>query len=222
MFYRIESLKIKTAAGIAKLVGVIACLAGVATLALYKGPPLEFLSHHHLLNYHEIKPHGIHESSSRWIKGCFLLLLSNSFFGLWLVLQSFVINVYPSMLLFTTIQCFLSSIQSFVIAIAVEREIEQWKLAWNVRLLAGIVVTGVTYCLQTWIIEKKGPVFLAMSSPLALIMTIISSALVLGVIIRLGSILGGIALIVGLYCVLWGKSRERMPESSLDIELGSG
>ncbi|KAE9604146.1 hypothetical protein Lalb_Chr11g0068231 [Lupinus albus] len=196
LYYRIETLKIKTGAGIAKLVGIIACLAGVATLALYKGPSLEFLSHHHLLNYHESKPHEIHESSSRWIKGCFLLLLSNTFFGLWLVLQG-----------------------HRTMEVGLEYQASSCIILCN---SLGIVVTGVTYCLQTWIIEKKGPVFLAMSSPLALIMTIISSALVLGVIIRLGSILGGMTLIVGLYCVLWGKRREQMPKSSLDIELGSG
>ncbi|KAE9608721.1 putative EamA domain-containing protein [Lupinus albus] len=226
LILRIEYLKITTSAGIAKLVGIVICVAGVATLALYKGPRLEFLSHHHILSsYHETKQLHGHESSVTWIKGCFLLLLSNSFFGLWLVLQSFVIKVFPSKLLFTTLQCFLSSIQSFVIAIAVERDIEQWKLAWNIRLLSvlycGIMVTGVTYYLQTWVIEKKGPVFLAMSTPLALILTIFSSALVLGVIIRLGSILGGIALILGLYCVLWGKSREQIPKVPLNLEHAS-
>ncbi|OIW15360.1 hypothetical protein TanjilG_26733 [Lupinus angustifolius] len=185
LLLRIEIFKISTSAGIAKLVGIVACVAGVTTLALYKGPPLEFLSHYHL-SYHESNQLQTHESSSTWIKGCLLVLLSNSFFGLWLVLQSYVIKVYPSKLLFTTIQCFLSSIQSFVIAIAVERDMEQWKLCGNVRLLAGIVVTGLTYYLQTWVIEKKGPVFLAMSTPMALIMTIFSSALVLGVTIRLG------------------------------------
>jgi len=48
------------------------------------------------------------------------------------------------------------------------------------------MVTGVTYYLQTWVIEKKGPVFLAMSTPLALIITIFSSAVILGEIISLG------------------------------------
>ncbi|CAL0327574.1 unnamed protein product [Lupinus luteus] len=226
LLLRIETLKIRTSAGIAKLIGIVACVAGVGTLALYKGPPLQFLSHYHILTYHESNQLQTHESYGTWIKGCLLVLLSNSFFGLWLVLQSFVIKVYPSKLLFTTIQCFLSSIQSLVIAIAVERDIEQWKLSWNIRLVAviycGIVVTGLTYYLQTWVIEKKGPVFLAMSTPMALIMTIFSSALVLGVTIRLGSILGGIALILGLYSVLWGKRREEMPKASLDLERASG
>lgn len=47
---------------------------------------------------------------------------------------------YPSKLLFTTLSCFLSSLQSFALAILVERRPSQWMLGWNVRLLA------VAYC----------------------------------------------------------------------------
>ncbi|XP_045819231.1 WAT1-related protein At5g64700-like isoform X3 [Trifolium pratense] len=167
LILRVESLKIKTRAGIAKLIGIVACLAGASTLAFYKGPHLKLLSHHILGSN---KQHDqSHIPSSTWIKGCFLMLLSNTLFGLWMVLQ-------------------------------------------------GIIVTGVTYYLMTWVIEKKGPVFLAMSTPLALIITIFSSVILLGDIISLGSVLGGFLLIVGLYSVLWGKNREQTPKVSQDLE----
>ncbi|OMO55877.1 Drug/metabolite transporter [Corchorus capsularis] len=124
-----------------------------------------------------------------------------------------VLKSYPSKLLFTTLQCFLSSIQSFAIAIALERDPVEWRLGWNVRLLAvaycGIVVTGVTFYLQALVIEKKGPVFLAMSTPLNLIFTIFCSAILLCDFVSLGSLLGGLLLILGLYSVLWGKTREQ-------------
>lgn len=54
--------------------------------------------------------------------------------------------------------------------------------------------------------------FLAMSTPLGFVFTIIASALLLGEIISLGSILGGVLLVGGLYCVLWGKNREQVME----------
>lgn len=44
--------------------------------------------------------------------------------------------------MFTSIQSLSSAIQSFVIAIAFERDIEDWKLGWNMRLLA------VVYCVS--------------------------------------------------------------------------
>ncbi|CAN0877440.1 WAT1-related protein At5g64700 [Linum grandiflorum] len=113
--------------------------------------------------------------------------------------------------MFTALQCFLSAIQSLVVAVAVERNPDEWKLGWNTRLLAvaycGIVVTGVTYYLQAWVLEKKGPVFLAMSTPLALIFTMFCSALLCD-FITLGSVLGGVLLVGGLFSVLWAKGKE--------------
>lgn len=222
---RMEVLELRTIAGVAKLAGILFCIAGAAILAFYKGPHLKFLGQHHLFGHPKLEDHLVHLPSNKaWIKGCFLFLISSTFWGLWLVLQAPVMKSYPPKLLFTTLQCFLSSIQSFAIAIAFERDPYQWKLGWNVRLLAvaycGIVVTGLTYYLQAWVIEKKGPVFLAMSTPLALIMTMFSSAILLGEIISLGSLLGGLLLVGGLYSVLWGKSREQKVNggSSLTVE----
>ncbi|KAL4644068.1 hypothetical protein ACB092_02G136500 [Castanea dentata] len=222
---RMEVLELRKIAGVAKLAGILFCIAGAATLAFYKGPHLKLLGQHHLFGHPKLEDHLVHLPSNKaWIKGCFLFLISSTFWGLWLVLQAPVMKSYPPKLLFTTLQCFLSSIQSFAIAIAFERDPYQWKLGWNVRLLAvaycGIVVTGLTYYLQAWVIEKKGPVFLAMSTPLALIMTMFSSAILLGEIISLGSLLGGLLLVGGLYSVLWGKSREQKVNggSSLTVE----
>ncbi|KAI3725644.1 hypothetical protein L1987_65435 [Smallanthus sonchifolius] len=128
--------------------------------------------------------------------------------------QASVLKIYPSKLSFTALQCLLSSIQSFVVAIFLERDGFQWKLGWNIRLLAvaycGFVVTGFAFYLQTWVIERKGPVFLGLSTPAAFIFTTISAALLLGEIISLGSVIGGILLIGGLYMVLWGKSKEEI------------
>jgi len=53
-----------------------------------------------------------------------------------------LLKSYPSKLKFITIQSLSSAIQSFGIAIAFERDIEQWKLGWNMRLVA------VVYCVS--------------------------------------------------------------------------
>ncbi|KAL5751998.1 hypothetical protein ACOSP7_022172 [Xanthoceras sorbifolium] len=218
LLLRMEVLKLRSIPGVAKLVGILICLGGAVTLAFYQGPQFTLFCHHHTFGHHSSPPIQGHVSSGKtWIKGCFLMLTSNTCWGLWLVLQALVMKSYPSKLLFTTLQCLLSSIQSFVIAIALVRDPHEWMLGWNVRLIAvaycGIVVTGVSFYLQAWVIEKKGPVFLAMSTPLTLIFTMITSVLLLCEIISLGRVLGGILLIGGLYSVLWGKSKEqKQPE----------
>ncbi|CDP12823.1 unnamed protein product, partial [Coffea canephora] len=109
------------------------------------------------------------------IRGVFLMLLSNVFWSIWLIFPGLILKSYPSKLLCTALQCFLSTIQSFIIAIALVRDPNEWKLGWSVRLISvaysGIVVAGVTFYLQAWVIEKKGPVFLAVTPPRLLVFT---------------------------------------------------
>ena len=48
------------------------------------------------------------------------------------------------------------------------------------------MVTGTTYYLQVWVIQKKGPLFPAMWNPLNFMITIIGSMLLLNESINLG------------------------------------
>ncbi|KAG8660606.1 hypothetical protein MANES_02G179300v8 [Manihot esculenta] len=80
-----------------------------------------------------------------------------------------------------------------------------WSL-WFV--LQGITVNGICYWLQVWTIEKKGPVFASMFTPLGLLLTAIFSVFLWRETLHLGSIGGAILLVSGLYGVLWGKKKE--------------
>jgi len=53
------------------------------------------------------------------------------------------------------------------------------------HIMQGILVSGVAYYMQVWVIDKSGPVFLAMTMPITLLVTIILS-LFLGEAITLG------------------------------------
>ena len=50
--------------------------------------------------------------------------------------------------------------------------------------MQGLVVTGVSFYLRAWCIEKHGPVFLAMSNPLGLLLTIFCSSFFLSEIVQ--------------------------------------
>ncbi|KAG6394558.1 hypothetical protein SASPL_145147 [Salvia splendens] len=96
-----------------------------------------------------------------------------------------------------------------------------------VKHFTGIVVTGFTFYLQTWVVEKKGPVYLSMTTPWIMVFTIILSAFVFGEIIALGSVIGAILLVGGLYFVLWGKAKEEEMEKEecqqiVDVEKACG
>ncbi|CAI0555093.1 unnamed protein product [Linum tenue] len=207
VIFRVETLKVGSTPGKAKLVGLMTCMGGVASLAFYQGPHFKLFC----LFKHSYGQSQYLESHNTWIKGCFLMLTCSFTWGYWLVFQARLQKSYPPKLLFTALQCAMSSFQSFFVAITIERDFNEWKLGWDMKLVAviycGVVVTGVTYYLQAWVLEKKGPVFLAMSTPLAFIFTMVCSALLCD-FIDLGSILGGVLLVGGLYSVLWAKVKE--------------
>ncbi|XP_077241370.1 WAT1-related protein At5g64700-like [Tasmannia lanceolata] len=204
---RMEVVKLRSVSGTTKVVGIVVCLGGAMNYAFYKGPRLLSWSHHN-----SVAHKGSQHSNKTWITGSFIFLAANILWSLWTVLQGRVLKEYPSKLLFTAMQCFLSTIQSFFVAIAFEHNFSRWKLGFDVGLLAvaycGIVVTSITFYLQAWIIEKKGPVFLAMFTPLSLVINIILSMFLLGEVITLGSVCGAVLLVCGLYIVLWGKNKE--------------
>ncbi|PIA41127.1 hypothetical protein AQUCO_02300137v1 [Aquilegia coerulea] len=84
---------------------------------------------------------------------------------------------------------------------------------WSLWLIMqGIVVTGITYWLQVWCIEKKGPVFTSMFTPLALLITAIISAFLWKETMHWGSVCGALLLVGGLFGVLWGKKKEECHE----------
>jgi drug/metabolite transporter (DMT)-like permease len=213
----LEAIKLRASSGAAKLAGVALCIAGVLVIALYAGPPLSPLNHHRAFAGHAHAAGG--NKQGQWMKGTFLMLLANVTWSLWIVLQARLLKEYPNKLLVTALQCLLSTAQSLALAAAATGgKWDVWRLRLDVGLVAvaysGFVVTGVSFYLQAWCIEKRGPVFLAMSNPLGLLLTVFCSSFFLGEVVHLGSILGGALLVAGLYSVLWGKSKELPPPPS--------
>lgn len=211
LLLRMETVKLKSSSGRAKVAGIALCLAGALVIAFYTGPSLRPVNRHH-----QFHPNVVHKlktpNRGLWIVGTFLMVLSNVTWSLWMVLQAALLKEYPNKLLVTTAQCVFSTVQSFVMAAAAERDFSRWKLHLDVSLLAvlytGIVVTGVAYYLQAWCVSIRGPVFLAIWNPLVFVLTVFCSSFFIGEIVHLGSILGGIMLVGGLYSMLWGKHNE--------------
>ncbi|XP_020527282.1 WAT1-related protein At5g64700 isoform X4 [Amborella trichopoda] len=260
---RMERLNMRYLHGQAKVAGTVICIGGAIILSSYKGPPLITLNHYHSFHAASLPT----TPKKEWAKGVFLMLTSNAGWSLWLVLQVPLIKSYPSKLTLTTLQCFLSALQSAVVAFAVDRRASSWKLNWDLNLISvvycpgllfwkwvpremplmelasigmmvyaiwiafgkgprrcmstvrivwkiclyeiqGVVVTGVTHWLQLWCIEKKGPVFTAMFHPVTLLITAIFSVILWNEWIYLGSVIGGLLIVGGLYGVLWGKNKE--------------
>ncbi|KAJ4952754.1 hypothetical protein NE237_029586 [Protea cynaroides] len=218
VFMRMESVSLKQQYGVAKVLGTVTCVSGALIVALYKGPSLKFLNW--CPSVHKEFSHSSVINSSHkmeWVKGSLIMLSANTAWSLWLILQGPIIKMYPSKLRLTTLQCAFSCIQSAILAVSLDRNPSSWKLGWDVHLLSvaycGIIVTGLTYWLQVWCIEKKGPVFIALFTPLALLITAIFSAFMWKDTLHWGSVGGAMLLVGGLYSVLWGKKKEKEMET---------
>uniref|UniRef100_A0A0D9UY47 WAT1-related protein n=1 Tax=Leersia perrieri TaxID=77586 RepID=A0A0D9UY47_9ORYZ len=191
--------------------GVGLCLAGVLVIGLYAGPDIGPVNHHRAFGGSG-RGGGQSGKGKKWMLGTFLMVVYTVTWSLWTVLMASLLKEYPSKLMATALQCVLSVPQSLLVAVAVERDPAAWRLRFDAGLLAvaysAVFVTGVCFYLQAWCIEKKGPVFMAMSYPLGFVFTIFCSSFFLGEIVHLGSVVGGVLMVAGLYSVLWGKSKE--------------
>ncbi|KAH7663594.1 WAT1-related protein, partial [Dioscorea alata] len=212
--HRMETLNPKRIPGILKLCGIASCLIGVLVIAFYEGPQIISLNSYHPIIHASGGNHHLTPSSKKtWIKGTFLMVLSTVTWSFWIISRGFLLNEYPHQLIFQTLSAIFSTFQSFFIAITFERHLSKWKLHFDIGLLAvaygGIFVGGLGFYLQSWSINKKGPVFAAIFTPLSLVITILLSTLFLGEITYLGSLMGGALMVIGLYSVLWGKIKEK-------------
>ncbi|KAK4263355.1 hypothetical protein QN277_028778 [Acacia crassicarpa] len=61
---------------------------------------------------------------------------------------------------------------------------------------------------MAWCVSKGGPVFVSVFIPLQLLFLAFVGSFFLNETLHLGSIIGGVLIVGGLYMVLWGKGKE--------------
>jgi len=166
----------------------------------------------------------IPSSSSNWVMGALLLIGSSSCWSLWLILQGPICRSYMDPLTLSAWTCFLSSLQSAVVAFLLLPDRSAWKVhslfELSCYIFAGVFGSGVVFYLQSWCISVRGPLYSAMFTPLCTVLTTALSAVVLREELHIGSLLGAVAVVAGLYVVLWGKAEDaregRAPDRSKD------
>jgi drug/metabolite transporter (DMT)-like permease len=106
----------------------------------------------------------------------------------------------------------MSALQSALFALCFDRDLVQWRLAFDIRLLAvvytGVLASGVMLVVLSWCVKRRGPLFASVFNPMMLVVVAVLSSLLLGEELHLGSVLGAVLIVLGLYAVLWGKGRE--------------
>ncbi|KAK4491224.1 hypothetical protein RD792_001957 [Penstemon davidsonii] len=132
-------------------------------------------------------------------------------------------EIYPCHYSSAALISIMGSFQAIVYALCMERDWNQWKLAWNLRLLTvaymGILGSGIVWAFMMSCVRMRGPLFVSVFNPLMLVLVALSSSLLLDENFYLGRyvriVLGAVIIIGGLYSVLWGKSKEMKKISRL-------
>ncbi|XP_024959862.1 WAT1-related protein At1g25270-like [Cynara cardunculus var. scolymus] len=210
--FRMERLGWKTTPGAAKIMGTVIGVGGAMLLTLYKGADLHLWETNVDLLHGQHHETGGQNSSNNMVLGSLLAIGSCISYSIWLIIQTNMVEKYPCPYSVTALTSTMGAVQAVVFVLCTERHWSEWKLGWNVRLLtvaySGMLASGLMFTFIAWCVQMRGPLFVSAFNPLMLVLVAIAGSLVLNETLHLGSVLGAILIILGLYLVLWGKGKE--------------
>nr|AFK41401.1 unknown [Lotus japonicus] len=221
--FRLEKLNFGVPEGKAKVIGTCVGISGAMPMTFLKGVEINiFPSQINLLHPHrdQNKHMGQHHVDfSNKLLGVPSAIASCCSFSLWLIIQAQVNKEFPSHHSSSALMCTMGAIQSIVVALCFERDWNQWKLGYDIRLLtvaySGIVASGLVVIMISYCVKMRGPLFASIFNPLQLLLVAIAAYLLLDEKLYLGSVLGAGLIVCGLYTVLWGKSKEMKKKTQL-------
>ncbi|XP_038685705.1 WAT1-related protein At2g39510-like [Tripterygium wilfordii] len=219
---RLENVKIKELSSQAKVIGTVVTIGGTMLMTLVKGK--------HLIlpwtnGQHVQQATVIDETNhKRHFGEGAVMIISACFIGsTFLILQAFTLKSYPAKLSLTALQCIMGMVEGTGLAVAVERgNTSVWCIqkqrANIIAVLYGGLYSGVAYYIMALITKKRGPVFVSASSPLSMVVTTIIGSSFLREQLYMGRILGAIVAVIGLYLVLWGKSKDQPQQQATETD----
>ncbi|XP_062118144.1 WAT1-related protein At2g37460-like [Humulus lupulus] len=217
----LEKLNIWSIRTQAKVVGTTATVAGAMVMTLMKGPILELFWTKGTASGHHGQGGGT--SLAHSIKGSLMITVGCFSWACFMVLQAITLKTYPAELSLTAWICLLGTLEGTAVALVMERgNPAVWAIQWDTKLMAavytGVVCSGLAYYIQGVIMKDRGPVFVTAFSPLCMVIVAIMGSFILAEQIFLGRVIGAAIIIVGLYLVVWGKSKDYKSESQETIE----
>ncbi|XP_074284574.1 WAT1-related protein At5g07050-like [Silene latifolia] len=215
LLLRLEIVDMKNPKGIAKVMGTLISLGGVMVMTFYKGSIIRNISHP-LLDIHQ---NAIIQEN--WLKGSVLTIASCISWPLFYIMQAYTQKRYPAQLSLTTWISAVGAVQSAVFTAITVRKPGVWAIGFNIDLwtaiYGGVVGSGLIIFIQLWCNKAKGPVFVTMFSPLSTILVAIISYFVLAEKLYIGSIIGAVVVIVGMYLFLWGKEEQKPQTNTAEL-----
>ncbi|KAK3159212.1 hypothetical protein QOZ80_2AG0147150 [Eleusine coracana subsp. coracana] len=210
LILRMEKVRLRSLHSQAKIVGALFTVAGAVLMIMYHGPVVPFpwtKAQHH------IAAAAAQGGGADWLKGTIAVIIACVAWSGFFVLQCNTLQSYPAELTLTALICALGSLMSAAVALVAERgNTKAWVIGFDTRLFtavyAGIICSGVAYYVQGLVSRSRGPVFVTAFSPLCMIVTALMGSVILKEEIRLGSVIGAVIIVAGLYALIWGKSKD--------------
>ncbi|KAI5317968.1 hypothetical protein L3X38_037675 [Prunus dulcis] len=214
VIFRLEKLSLQTSTGKVKIIGIVMGMGGALVFNLYRGKEINMWSTHVDLLHTHGEPHTASHKSPQ---GLMLSLGGCVSYALWFLVQENQIKNFPYPYSSTALTSLMASIQSVIFALCVERDRKQWKLVLMASY-SGILISGLALILMTWGVKKEGPFFVSVFQPVLLVMVALAGSFLLDEKLHMGSILGGLLIVVGLYAILWASSKDKSDSQPTSAE----
>ncbi|CAM0909803.1 unnamed protein product [Alopecurus aequalis] len=225
-FTGVEVFNVFTKDGIFKVLGTAVCVFGAVLMVFYRGPSLIGLGGTNAAGGNALAaaswsddtypakwltPSILEFSLGTWNIGV-LCLIGNCFLmGAYLVIQAPVLIKYPASLSLTAYSYSFATIFMVLTGVFATNGLHEWALTGTeivAILYAGIVASCLNYAIMTWANKILGPSLVALYNPLQPACSTILSTIFLGTPVYLGSLIGGVFIIAGLYLVTWVRYKE--------------
>ncbi|PIA30871.1 hypothetical protein AQUCO_05300009v1 [Aquilegia coerulea] len=225
----IETLELVKLEGKMKVGGIFICVAGATLMLVFRGPAV--LASYNMEMY-SAETNDIPAAVTagwlsslrrfgfdQWHIGVLYLIGHCMCSAIYLALQGQFLREFPANLSVTAFSCSFGSILVVIAGIFSTQNSADWSLTPSellAVLYAGIVASALNYGLATWSNKILGPALVSMYNPLQPVTSAFLSAIFLKSAIYLGSIIGGILIIAGLYIVTWANYRERQAKETVE------
>ncbi|XP_060186654.1 WAT1-related protein At2g39510-like [Lycium barbarum] len=216
---RLENVNIWKLPSQAKIVGTIVTLGGATIMSLVGGPTIGLpRTKHHVPS---IVTHVASPTELNRVKGALFIGVGCFCWACFYNLQAITLKTYPAGLSLTCLICMAGALQGTALTLVVQRgNSAVWSLHWGTSkffasVYCGVVNSGIGYYISGLIMEAKGPVFVTAFNPLNMVIVATLGSFILSEQLNLGRVLGAAIIVIGLYLVIWGTSKDDRKSSKI-------
>ncbi|KAG6545902.1 hypothetical protein Mapa_012557 [Marchantia paleacea] len=219
---KLEVIRISKPDGVAKVVGMLAAVLGAFTMCLYKGPIL-FGQDTSAADEQKSSQDVALPEANAWLSSLgidywqigALCLVGNCFcMGVYTNLQIPALRRFPAPVSLSASSIFVGALLLLLTGLATVSQASEWVLTSPGNIVsvcyAGAVASGLNFTLQTWANQRGGPVLVAAYIPLQTVFSAFLGVVILDDPLYLGSVIGAVLILVGLYLVIWGQALHRL------------